>query len=83
MLEGRALDERQQITYMQARISRMAHERWGLSFREIMALFAQGDALGYIERNFGLLHLEGDESVFDDVTRYLRRKGVALDAVPA
>ena len=70
------MDERTQITYMQTRISRKATETWGLSLREVMRLFHAADVLGYIERNFGLFHVEGDDAVFDDVCSYMQHKGV-------
>ena len=70
------MSERQQITYMQTRIARMAHERWGLTLREVAQLFGRWDAFGYIARNFGIFHLEGDDAVLDDVAAYLRTKGV-------
>ena len=34
------------------------------------------DALGYILRNFGLFHMEGDEAELHDVEEYLASKGV-------
>lgn len=74
------MNERAQITYMQTRISRKAAETWNLSLREVMHLFRTADVLGYIERNFGLLHIEGDDAVFDDVLSYLRHKGVDPNA---
>lgn len=51
------MNERTQITYMQTRISRKAAETWSLSLCEVMRLFRTADVLGYIERNFGLLHV--------------------------
>ena len=70
------MGERQQITYMQTRMSRMACQRWGLSLAEVMEVFSRCDVFGYIERNFGIFHMEGDEAIFDDVETYMRRKGV-------
>jgi hypothetical protein len=72
------MGERQQITYLQTRITRMACREWGMPMREVIDVFEQHDVLGYIERNFGLLHMEGDDAVFDDVTCYLRSKGVVV-----
>jgi hypothetical protein len=56
----------------------MACREWGMPMREVIDVFEQHDVLGYIERNFGLLHMEGDDAVFDDVTCYLRSKGVVV-----
>lgn len=72
------MGERQQITYMQVRIVRMACKTWSMSMRDVISLFAEHDVLGYIERNFGLFHMEGDNAVFDDVCAYLRNKGAKL-----
>lgn len=72
------MNERQQITYMQIRIVRRAAENWQLSLAEVTALFDRYRVLEYMEENFGLLHLEGDEAVFEDVCGYLRNKGAAV-----
>ena len=72
------MDERQQITYMQIRIVRMASENWHRSLAEVTLLFDRYSVLEYIEDNFGLLHLEGDEAIFEDVCGYLRNKGVTI-----
>lgn len=69
------MGERQQITYMQVRIVRLACHRLCLSLAEVVALFNSCDVFGYIERNFGLFHMEGDDAVFDDVVAYMDRKG--------
>lgn len=69
------MNERQQITYMQVRIVRMAAERWRKSLAEVTELFDRYSVLEYIEENFGLLHLEGDEAVFEDVCGYLHNRG--------
>lgn len=68
------MGERQQITYMQTRITRMACRAWAMPMRDVVELFIKHDVMGYIERNFGLFHMEGDDAVFDDVSRYLLSK---------
>lgn len=69
------MDERQQITFMQARIERMAYHRWSMSLKEVVELCSLCDVLGYVERNFRLFHMEGDDAVFDDVEAFMKYKG--------
>ena len=70
------MGERQQITYMQTRITRLACKRWNMPMRDVVGIFMKYDVLGYIERNYGLFHMEGDDAVFEDVVLYLSHKGV-------
>lgn len=70
------MGERQQITYMQARIVRLASLLWDMPINDAASIFMRGGALAYIERNFGLFHMEGDEAVLADVEAYLAHKGV-------
>lgn len=77
------MDEQRQITFMQARISRMASQRWRVPLRQVMAIYCAHSVLEYIEECFDYLHLEGDEAVFDDVMGYLRTRGVNVDAPAA
>lgn len=72
---GSGMDERQQILYMQARIIRLASERWNRSISQIAELFAENDVLRYIEEGFGVFHVEGDEAVLEDVITYLKNRG--------
>lgn len=69
------MSERQQIIYMQARILRLASERWNKSVEEVSKLFVQYDVLQYMEECFGILHVEGDEAVLEEITTYVRNKG--------
>jgi len=74
------MSEERQITFIQARISQMATRRWGVSLRQVMNLFCAQGVLEYIEDCFDYFHLEGDDAVFHDVTEYLRKRGVDLNA---
>ena len=74
------MDKTRQITFMQARISRMAACRWGVPLRQVMKVFSANGVLEYIEDCFDYFHLEGDEAVFADVEAYLRNRGVSIDA---
>ena len=65
---------------MLVRVSRLAAERWGTTLAQAMSVLGPADALGYVARNFGLFHMEGDEAVLDDVEEYLLAKGVVPHA---
>lgn len=75
-----AMNERQQILYMQTRIIRLASEKWNMPIEKIAELFAEYDVLQYIEDGFGIFHVEGDMAVLEDIAAYLQNKGVACDA---
>lgn len=74
------MSERQEITYMQARIIRLASEEWGLPVQDVVELFNGFKALQYIADCYGIFHAEGDDAVFEDVKIYLRGKGAGIDA---
>lgn len=74
------MNETQQIIYMQARIIRLASEKWNMPVEIIADLFAKHGVLQYIEQCFGIFHLEGDEAILEDVTSYLNRRGLAIHA---
>ena len=70
------MSEQSQIVHMMIRVCRLAAERWGMTLAQAVGVMEPADALGYILRNFGLFHMEGDEAVLDDVEEYLASKGV-------
>ncbi|MDO4796603.1 MAG: DUF3791 domain-containing protein [Coriobacteriales bacterium] len=74
------MSEEAQVVNMLVRISRLAAARWGLTLEQVMQVFAPTDALGYVARNFALLHMEGDDAVLDDVEEYLAARGVSPHA---
>lgn len=63
------------VLYMQTRIFRMFCERSGMRPRDANALFLRVGAWDFIADCFGLLHVSGDELVYDDVMQLLRCKG--------
>lgn len=73
------MNERQQIIYMQTRLMRLASEEWKKPIEIITGLFAKYGVLQYIEECFGIFHVEGDEAILDDITIYLKNKGVMCD----
>nr|WP_296959645.1 DUF3791 domain-containing protein [uncultured Mediterraneibacter sp.] len=69
-----------EITFMQTRLIRLASEEWHLSIDQIINLFKKVDVLGYIEKGYGIFHCEGDEAVLEDITEFLERKGIKINA---
>ena len=73
------MSEKEEITFMQTRLIRLASEKWHLSIEQIIDLFKRADVLGYIEKGYGIFHCEGDEGVLEDITELLGRKGIKID----
>ena len=69
------MTESQQILYMQIRILRITAAKLKLSLKQTSRLFKKFDVLKYIREGFGVFHVEGDETVFEDVYEYLKIKG--------
>ena len=74
------MSEKEEITFMQTRLIRLASEEWHLSIEQIIDMFKKADVLGYIEKGYGIFHCEGDEAVLEDITEFLDRKGIKIDA---
>ena len=69
------MSERMQMTFMQARLARMASRRWKLSIAETGRIFDQYRVFAHIEACYGLYHVEGDEAIWEDLQPYLRKMG--------
>lgn len=74
------MSENQQITYMQARLVRLASEEWNMSIQAVVSLFTEFKVLQFIRECFGIFHVEGDYAVLDDIVEYLGNKGVKVGA---
>lgn len=74
------MNEKQQITYMQVRLIRLASEEWQMSIKKVAEMFTEYKVLEYIRQCFALFHVEGDLAVLEDVKRYLSNKGVRVGA---
>ena len=74
------MSEKAEITFMQTRLIRLASEEWHLSIGQIIDLFKKADVLEYIEKGYGIFHCEGDEVVLEDITEFLNRKGIKMNA---
>ena len=72
------MNEKEQILYMQARLSRAASEKWGKSMADVMNIYSKYHVLEYIESCYEIFHVQGDEANFEDVENYLRAKGAVL-----
>lgn len=69
------MNEKQQITYMQARIIRLASEKWNVPVKEIGSIFTEFRVFRFIRDCFELFHVEGDEAVLEEVGSYLAYNG--------
>lgn len=69
------MGEKQQIIYMQARIIRLASEKWNMPIEKLTETFTKYKVLQYIEKCFGVFHVQGDEAVLEDIENYLKIKG--------
>jgi len=67
-----------QITFMQARIVRLATQEWHLTMQSVNALFLRYGIYAYIEKFWDLFHIEGDMAVLQDVRQYLEKKGATI-----
>lgn len=74
------MSERNQMIHMLVRVARLASKRWRMTLAQAATILGDADAFGYISRNFGLFHMEGDEAVLDDVEEYLAGRGVMPNA---
>lgn len=74
------MNEDQQVTYMQARIVRLASKEWDMSIKEVVLLFTEFKVLQFIRECFDIFHIEGDGAVLEDVIFYLSNKGVKIGA---
>lgn len=69
------------MIHMLVRIARLAAERWSMPLSKAAEILGSSDAFGYVARNFGLFHMEGDEAILDDVEEYLAVKGMSPHVV--
>ena len=72
------MNKQEQILYMQARLSRIASEKWKKPMPDVIGTFSQYKILEYIEDCFELFHVQGDEANFKDIENYMRSKGALL-----
>lgn len=73
------MGEKAEITFMQARLIRLASEPWKMPLDKIVEIFKKMNVFTYIEKGYGIFHCEGDEAVLEDITDYLERKGMDVN----
>ncbi len=65
------MSERQQNLYMKIRLVRLAARRWNVSLAEAAAIFLKRGVFSYIESNFALFHIQGDDAILDDILLFM------------
>lgn len=70
------MSEKTEIIFMQARLVRLAAEKWHQPVDKIVEIFRDAGVFGYIEKGYGIFHCEGDEAVLEDVGKFLIKKGI-------
>lgn len=74
------MNEKAQITFMQTRLLRFASEEWNLPIEQIVNNFKAWNVFAYIESGYGIFHCEGDETILEDIEKFLERKGIKVNA---
>ena len=74
------MSKKEEITFMQIRLIRLASEEWHLSIDKIIEIFKNKNVFSYIETRYGIFHCEGDDVVLEDVGDFLMRKGIDVYA---
>lgn len=67
-----------QLLYLQSSILLALHTHCGLSQKEVSNILKRVDLLGYIEKNYGIYHIEGIYSILDDIKRYLSEYNINI-----
>lgn len=74
------MGEKTQIIFMQVRLVRLAAETWKISIEDVVRLFRDAEVFGYIEKAYGIFHCEGDEAILEDISEFMERKGIKVNA---
>lgn len=64
--------------YMQTRLFRQFCNQNRMDSKRANNLFLKYKIWDYIDKCYGLLHLSGDESALDEISKILSKNGVAL-----
>ncbi len=65
------MNEKQQCLYMKIRLVRLAARRWNTSVADAATVFWKQGVFSYIENNFDLFHIQGDDAILDDIFLFL------------
>ena len=74
------MSSKEEITFMQTRLIRLASEEWHVPTDEVIDIFKKSNVLGYIEEGYGIFHCEGDEAVLEDIEEFIGAKGIKVIA---
>lgn len=74
------MSKKSEIIFMQTRLIRLAAQEWKLSIEKVIDIFKKAKVLGYIEDSYGIFHCEGDGAALEDVSEFVRRKGIQVNA---
>ena len=64
-----------EIAYMQARIARMAMEKWKLPIGDVGKIFSDYQILQHIRDCYDLYHVEGDDAIWEDLQPLFEYRG--------
>lgn len=73
------MSERFQILFMQVRLVRLAAAEWNKSMQEVNRIFEEKNVYHYIQKFWGLFHVEGDYAVLKDIEEYLKSQEAKRD----
>ncbi len=65
------MNREQQILYMKIRLVRLAARRWNTSIADAALAFEKQGIFPYIESNYDLFHIQGDDAILDDIHLFL------------
>lgn len=72
------MEKEAQITYMQARLVRLATREWNLTMQAVNDMFQKYGIYRYIEKFWDLFHIEGDFAILDDIRRHIEVKSAPI-----
>jgi hypothetical protein len=80
MAEKERLTKKQKddLYLIQVRLFRLAQKTWNLGAEKCSELFNKYKLYDYIQTCYGFFHIQGDEANLEDISEYLRHKGVAI-----
>ena len=67
-----------EVLYMEIRLVGAFSEKYKLTRAAVNAIFSKYKIWQYIESCYEVFHLNGDEYNLDDISEYLKGKGVVL-----
>jgi len=74
------MSENEEIIFMQARLLRLAAVKWDTTAQRASIIFAKYGILKLIRDCYDMFHTEGDETVFGEIEKALKHKGVDIHA---